>query len=266
MRIHAYINYVLAIAKTEIRKTVVFKERIFSFLVIPIFSALIPVFQYLSFGDINNVQLSFGTQSFFTFIIFGVMVQHVINNLLFSAGRSIEIDRMSQILELYLVSPVSRSAIAVGKSVVPIIESSFHLLTIMVVYFLLFGYTSPFLNISFLITYTVVVIFIVIMGGFFASFYMISRSSRVITRTMQSPLQLLSGTKIPVSSYPRWLQKISYLIPFTYALIVLREGIAHTFQTIPILIGFSVLFSIGGMILWNRMENYGKKTGSFFLM
>jgi ABC-2 type transport system permease protein len=64
------------------------------------------------------------------------------------------------------------------------------------------------------------------------------------------PMAFLSGTFIPVESMPQFLQLFSKVLPLTYSIDALREGLNNSFLTGSFLIdlGILTLFSAGFML------------------
>ncbi|MFC5817799.1 ABC transporter permease [Nonomuraea harbinensis] len=71
------------------------------------------------------------------------------------------------------------------------------------------------------------------------------------------PLALLSGSFLPMSMAPGWLDALSYVSPFRYAVEALRELFAGHYLTGTVLAGVVVtaLFAVAGLAVGTRVFN-----------
>lgn len=69
------------------------------------------------------------------------------------------------------------------------------------------------------------------------------------------PMAFLSGTFIPVESMPYFLQVFSRLLPLTYSIDAVREGLNNSYLTGGYLLdlGVLVLFSVAFMLVSVRV-------------
>ena len=78
-----------------------------------------------------------------------------------------------------------------------------------------------------------------------------------VMSTAVIPLALLSGSFLPMSMAPGWLDALSYVSPFRYAVEALRELFAGHYLTGTVLAGVVVtaLFAVAGLAVGTRVFN-----------
>lgn len=164
-------------------------------------------------------------------------------------GFSLIDDIRSGVIERFLVSPVNRSAILLGRvlrdAVVLLIQ--YVLITLVAIPFglsvSLFGFLLS------LLLYALIGITMASISYGFALIYKIEDALAPTLNTIALPVSLLSGIILPLALAPVWLQTVAKANPFSYAVNASRALFAGNFQNIGIIEGF-VIISVLAIIVF----------------
>lgn len=171
---------------------------------------------------------------------------------MFSAwtGMAFIDDIRSGVIERLMVTPISRAAILVGRSLrdtlILLIQSFF-----IIILAWLFGMSAPILGILFSL------IIALILGFTFA---VLSHGAALILQNEDSlapalnffllPMQLLAGIMLPITMAPSWLQKLALLNPLSYAVAASRELFNGSYANTIVLQGFGVTLLVACLALY----------------
>lgn len=164
-------------------------------------------------------------------------------------------DIRSGVIERFLVTPVSRSAILLGR----VLRDA----TVLIVQCVLITLVAIPLGLSVniggfllsLILYAMVAVTMASMSYSFALIYRIEDPLAPTLNTITLPLSLLSGIMLPLALAPLWLQDVARLNPFSYAVNASRALFAGNFQSIDILEGFVIIFLLMSVIFWWSLKS-----------
>ncbi|HSV49482.1 MAG TPA: ABC transporter permease [Candidatus Acidoferrales bacterium] len=214
-----------------------FKNPVFIFL--SLFQPLMFMLLYMPLlGGLGGVPgFSSGTVNVF---IPGLLVMQAIFEGGF-VGFSLIDDIRSGVISRLLVTPVSRSAILLGK----ILRDT----TIILMQCLLItGVALPFgLNLNpagFLLSLVLYALMGIIMSSLSYGFALIYKAEDSLAPTMNTitlPLSLLAGIFLPLALAPVWLQTLGKVNPFAYGVDATRELFAGNFLSFDIFAGFILL-------------------------
>jgi len=172
-----------------------------------------------------------------------------------SSTMSIVWDREFGFLKEILVSPTSRSSIALGKilgaTTTALLQGALILLT------------TPYLGINFdmpLFIKVMLVIFLVsygmaALGIFFASRLKKIESFSILSQIIFAPMAFLSGAFFPLKNVPSWMMTIAHYNPLAYGIDALRwtvlskslgteEIMLMTSHSLPLCLFFLLVFNI----------------------
>jgi len=156
-------------------------------------------------------------------------------------GFSLIDDIRTGVIERFLVSPVRRSAILLGR----VFRDAVILLVQCVLITLVatpFGLTlNVFGFLLSLVLYALIGITMASISYSFALIYKIEDPLAPTLNTITLPLSLLSGIILPLTFAPIWLQDLSKVNPFSYAVNATRDLFAGTLQSNVVLEGFAVI-------------------------
>ena len=160
-------------------------------------------------------------------------------------------DIRSGVIERFLVSPVSRSSILLGRvlrdALVLLIQCV--LITLVAIPFGLSVNAIGFL--LSLLLYALIGITMASISYGFALIYKIEDSLAPTLNTITLPVSLLSGIILPLALAPIWLQDIAMINPFSYAVYASRALFAGNFQSLEIVEGFLIIGVLAVIVfLW----------------
>jgi ABC-2 type transport system permease protein len=167
-------------------------------------------------------------------------------------------DIKSGVIERFLVTPVHRSAILLGRvlrdAIVLIIQCI--LITLVA---LPFGLTVSFGG--FLISLILYAMVAITMASISYSFALIYRTEDPLAPTLNTitlPIFLMSGIMLPLALAPLWLQDAAKVNPFYYAVSASRALFAGNFMSLDILGGFLVMFILMSLVFWWSLSSLRK--------
>lgn len=167
-------------------------------------------------------------------------------------------DIRSGVIERFLVTPVSRSAILLGR----VLRDALVLLTQCVLITLVAIPLGLSVNMGgfllSLVLYAMVSITMASMSYSFALIYRIEDPLAPTLNTITLPLSLLSGIMLPLALAPLWLQDLAKVNPFSYAVNASRALFAGNFQSIDILEGFVIIFLLMSVVFWWSLNSLRK--------
>jgi ABC-2 type transport system permease protein len=166
-------------------------------------------------------------------------------------GFSLIDDIRAGVIERFLVTPVSRSAILLGRVLrdAVVLIAQCVLITLVAIPFGLningFGFLLS------LLLYALIGISMASVSYGFALLFKIEDALAPTLNTITLPLSLLSGIILPLALAPIWLQDLSKINPFSYAVDATRALFAGDFMNIGILEGFVVITVLAVLVfLW----------------
>lgn len=247
----------------------------FSMFVWPILELLTAIYMFKPFsaGESTNeiLRRALGGQSVEIFLLVGYLGYNFFFSLVQSAWR-FTFERYDGTLELIFLSPASRFAVVLGNAMSTLVESMW-LLTVFAgaIYFLsLGGGSSPDVGLL-LLGLLVTVVTAVAWGALLNTFFLMTRDSSLFYTILQEPLNFFGGVRLPIHLFTSWMQTISYALPLTYCLIILRKIISQGSRLADLsgeLISLGILIAImlaAAYLLLRVAERHVKKNGTLML-
>jgi ABC-2 type transport system permease protein len=166
-------------------------------------------------------------------------------------GFSLIDDIRTGVIERFLVTPVKRPAILLGRvlrdAVVLIIQCV--LITLVAIPFGLSVNVGGFL--LSLLLYALTGVTMASMSYGFALIYKIEDPLAPTLNTITLPVSLLAGIILPLALAPIWLQDLAKANPFSYAVNAARALFAGNFQNVEIVEGFTIIIVLAILLfLW----------------
>lgn len=167
----------------------------------------------------------------------------------------------SGVIQRYLVTPVSRSAIMLGKILrdVVVLLAQCLLITLAATPFGLNVNAAGFL--LSLVLYALIGTIMSCISYSFALIYKLEDSLAPTMNTITLPVSLLSGIFLPLALAPLWLQYLAKVNPFSYGVDATRDLFAGNFQSVGILEGFIITGVIAVVVFYWSMHSL-KKMGA----
>ncbi len=184
--------------------------------------------------------------SYKTFLFSGVIGMVIVFSALFGGGISLITDRLGGNIKSFLITPINKSAIILGRVLSGMVQS-----TLFVVIVLIIGIADG----STIAMGLIGLVWIFLLGAILmvcftsVSAIIASRMKNInayaiFSQAVGLPLWFLSGGIIPVSSFPPVLQAISVVNPMTYALDGFRRVILlGSYPIANIAVDFGVLIA-----------------------
>ena len=167
-------------------------------------------------------------------------------------------DIRSGVIERFLVTPVNRSAILLGR----VLRDAVVLLTQCVLITLVAIPLGLSVNVGgfllSLVLYAMVSITMASMSYSFALIYRIEDPLAPTLNTITLPLSLLSGIMLPLALAPLWLQDLAKVNPFSYAVNASRALFAGSFHSVDIIKGFVIVFLLMSVVFWWSLNSLRK--------
>jgi len=210
-------------------------------------------------------QGNFGVD-FIQFMYPGIIAMSLMSVAFFSTISTVW-DREFGFLKEILVAPVSRTSIAIGKSLSATTLASFQALVLLVIAPII-GIKIHILLIPYMFLFMVILAFsISALGMLFASLVKSIENFGIIMNVLVFPMFFLSGAFFPLNAVPNWMEVLSRINPLTYGVDALRqiilspqvpEQVLSKLTLFPIyfdalfLIGFSVIMIFAAVTAFNK--------------
>ena len=208
-------------------------------------------------------QAFFGTTSYFSYLVCGMLIFVVVFTSAFS-GMSVVWDRRFGFMNKVLTTPVSRGTIVMSKILQSVGRSLIQAVVVLAIGIALGMETS---NITLLgIAGSFTVIFLVAMGlsGLFVMLSLRSsdwQTQMAIINLLNLPLLFASNALFPTTIMPDWLQDVVKVNPVSYAIDAIRQlliGAAGSYSLwldFSVVFGFAAFFSIVGIVMsWRLLK------------
>jgi len=183
--------------------------------------------------------------SYFGFLLIGIALLDYLAVSLQSFSQSLREGQLTGTLEIVLLSPTPLIEVLIYSSI-----WSFLFTTLRFVMYLLVGALFNLdlgeVNLlSALVVLLVGVLSFIPFGIFTASLVMLIKRGEALNTLFAGASMFFGGVLFPVASMPEWLQWISQLLPFTYALEGLRQAIQSgaTVADLSLELGMLALFA-----------------------
>jgi ABC-2 type transport system permease protein len=209
-------------------------------------------------SDVNAVSTQGTSSSYRAFLIAGVILMSVAFGGVFGGGMSIIVDRQLGNIKSFLITPISKNAIILGKLFSGTVQSTIYGLLALVIGLLLGGGIAMG---PFGLVYIFPLIILVALAFSGIAIMLGSRIKAIevyaiIAQTIVMPLWFLSGAFFPASSFPAFLRPFNAVDPLTYATGGIRDVMLNGYFPLDhILLDFGVVtaFAILGIIVSFRL-------------
>jgi ABC-2 type transport system permease protein len=187
--------------------------------------------------------------SYIDFLAPGVVSMVVLFTGTFS-GISIVWDRQFGFLREIMVSPVSRTTIALGRTLGGATTAIFQGMLMLIVSLIVGFRPDPVGTLSSLVFMTLIAISFTGLGIAISTLMEDIHGFQLVVNFFVFPIFFLSGALFPITEFPTWLKVVSYLNPLSYGVDGMRWSLIGFSEFNPIL-DFAILtaFSIGIIFL-----------------
>ena len=208
----------------------------------PLFLATIAVFIYGKSSPEN----------IFNYVVLGSGFMALWSSIVFSSASDINRERFYGTLEIIFVSPVPFAIILIGKIIGNTIWGLLSMVISFLYLILIFRIEIPVFNpLLFIGTLIFVLTAIVVFSFFLSLAFTLSRQAQALMNFIEYPIYLICGFLFPISILPFWVKPISYLLPPTLAIDLLRRVTAEN-VTISLLgkpLSALIILTLGYLVL-----------------
>ena len=205
--------------------------------------------------QINKI---YGEIEYIDYLLPGVLAMTMFMSSMLGLGNSIAGERERGELARLFMTPTSVSSVLSGKIISQVVKEMIRAIILILAAMLIFNVV---INGSMALLILVMLVSVLCFVGFGM---MISATSKTqedyiqIVMPIAMPMMFICGVFFPKETMPWILQKISYFLPLTYAENAFRAvmlqgaGIGDVTIDLLILLGFTALFFIVGVVRFNR--------------
>lgn len=235
------------------------------------------VFIYAYFAVLGTYEIPLKYRPFFLtsdiigFLVIGRIVYGLTFSTVWSTGRSLDYEQMAGTIESLIATPANLFTIISGYGWANMLLN-WWLLIIPVIGMIFFDSKINLANWPLiLLTTFLMLICLVGIGVCLSGIYIMARAASFLAHVLQQPFHFFTGINFPVQLLPTLLQIISYAIPVTYALFVLRKcmllqiGPAEIFPDLLMLAFVAALTNILAYFFLKFAVKHAKKTGNISL-
>ncbi len=184
----------------------------------PLFLATIAVFIYGSSSP----------EKIFNYVVLGSGFMALWSSIVYSSASDINRERFYGTLEIIFVAPVSFAVVLIGKIIGNTIWGLLSMVISFLYLLLIFRIEVPIYHPwLFIGTFFFVLIAIAVFSFFLSLAFTLSRQAQALMNFIEYPIYLICGFLFPIAILPFWVQPISYLLPPTLAIDVLRKVTAE---------------------------------------
>jgi ABC-2 type transport system permease protein len=173
-------------------------------------------------------------------------------------GFNIIDDIRNGVIERFLVTPVSRSAILLGmilKDVTVFLAQCIFITLIAIPFGLQLNVAGFLLALP---MYALIAVTMASMSYSFGLIYKIEDNLAPTLNLITMPVMLLSGIMLPLALAPIWLQDLAKLNPFSYAVDASRMLFAGNYGNVEILEGYAIITVLALLMFWWSTKSLGK--------
>lgn len=247
----------------------------FSMLVWPMIELLIAYYMFSPFidgqTDLPGLRNYLGGGSLKVYLLIGFLGYNFFFSLVQSASRFMD-ERYDGTLEIIMITPANRFAIILGNAFSALLEATWVLASFGLIAMLVLAQNLPRINYAMLpLAFLFLMFSATAWGTFLNSFFLMTRDVGLFFVLFQDPLSFFSGVRFPVEVLTRWMKTVSYALPLTYCLSILRKvilsgaGLQDVSQELLILSAIIAAMLIASYILIGLAEKHAKKYGSLTL-
>ncbi len=200
-----------------------------------------------------------GQSSYKTFLAAGIIPMVVIFSALFAGGLSMITDRQMGNLKAFLITPINKNAIIIGRVISSGVQGAFSALIALAIG-IAFGAGVAMGTIG--VVWLIVVAFLVTIGFVGLAMIIASRVKRVdayaiFSQAIGLPLWYAAGGITPIASLPSWILPVTTIDPLTYATQITRGVMMQGFIPFNELVfDLALLTGIGLVFLFISMRMF----------
>ncbi len=190
-------------------------------------------------------------------------------NTLYSSGYAIEFEKWQGTLEEVIATPSDLMHVIAGRSISNALFGLTNMIAILLIASLVFriplGIANPF---QFTLAIVITLLSVSALGLIFASAFVLSRHTQVLTNGLEFPIYVVSGSMFPIALLPFWTHPVSYILGPTWGIEAIRmaagqEGVFLDFWgNICVMSIITLLYVMIAMLLFRKVETKSRRDGT----
>jgi len=181
------------------------------------------------------------TGPFGLYAVLGGGMMGMWGNTLYASGFAIEMERWQGTLEEVMAAPSKLLHVVAGRSVSNAVFGLTNMLAVFLIAVLVFRVQIEVDDPLLFVTTTVLTLVSVsTLGLIFASAFVLSRSTQVLTNGLETPLYIISGSMFPIALLPFWIHPIAYVLGPTWGVDAIRLAASQEYLSQTFWQGFDV--------------------------
>lgn len=190
-------------------------------------------------------------------------------NTLYSSGFAIEFEKWQGTLEEVVAAPSNLMHIIAGRSVSNSLFGLTNMVAILLIASLVFGVPLGIANMPlFALAIVLTLLSVSALGLIFASSFVLTRSTQVLTNGLEFPIYVISGSMFPIALLPFWIHPASYLLGPTWGIEAIRITAGQA--TVPfgywfdiaIMLIITVVYVVIAAFLFKKVEEKSRRDGT----
>jgi ABC-2 type transport system permease protein len=191
--------------------------------------------------------------SFGLYAVLGGGMMGMWGNTLYSSGWAIGFERWQGTLEEVLAAPSKLLHVIAGRCISNALFGLLNMVAILVIAVVLFNVPLDIYDpVMFAVAMILTVLSVSALGLIFASAFVLSRSTQILTNGLENPLYIISGSMFPVALLPFWTQPAAYILGPTWGIDAIRLTASRDYLTQTFWVGMdantAILLDLGIMI------------------
>jgi ABC-2 type transport system permease protein len=259
-----FTRVVIAEAVKSLRIYFFSSRTLFWALALPLGNGLYFYFLYLPFAA-KSINFEFGQTSFSLDLVGFTLVGQLLYTfftMMLLAGAAFESERWQGTLESVLLSPANRIAVLFGGALANALNYLWMLIGLTLSW-VVFVHVNVVIRdvLALFASLALSYLAIVAVGMCLEALFIYSRRGALYVATLQEPMMFLSGQIFPLSSMPRFLLPLSYLLPLTFGLVAVRLTMlgGATMSDVAIPLSALVVMTLVFLLLAKLLVNYAER-------
>ncbi|MFD1737181.1 ABC transporter permease [Bacillus salitolerans] len=213
----------------------------------------------------------YGTDSaetLFHYVVLGSGFMALWSSIVFSSASDVNRERFYGTLEIIFISPIPFASTLIGKIIANtlwgLISMILSFIYLKIVFQLDLVFYHPWL---FVIALVFVLLALSVFSFFLALVFTLSRQAEALMNFIEYPIYLVCGFLFPISYLPNWVQGISYILPPTWAIQLLRDVTTESLSLQSVTISFTaiilltLLYIFIGIFCYQLMDKKARTSG-----
>ncbi|MGL4772764.1 MAG: ABC transporter permease [Clostridium sp.] len=267
------VKTIMAIVKKDFTEMFRYKDWIIPIFIWPLIFPLLYIFSSMGLAgpdgsSLGNFKELTGTDNYMAFLMVGTMIYMWVNLTMWNYGTFLRNEQRKGTLESVWLCPINKFDLLIGGAGASIMMGMIYLGIALVEYQLIYGvhfYGNLFL---WILLFLSVIPGVVGIGMVFASLVLWLKEVNVAVMLARGLVMIFCGISFPIEVMPSWMEVISKIFPFTFAIDAARDVMVKGIPFLDVLPKILICLLIGafyitlGRIIFSKVERKVKNEGS----